>query len=806
MVSTTEWQADASLWKDDIFFDAGTFCLPSRLPQASLEAYTVVYDLETGIHDVFLTIEGILGLFTSSTSSQSSHVAEFSNGVMKAVPRCRNGSDSAGFPTEAVNDGVEECEPHLPTRCEEISPDQQGTCCPAFSEVDAPIVVSDEPDSTSSMKSNTKSIEEHNVKPDNLGALYSPKECPEKAKPLNILTDLVLEDDIPPSTSSASDTSSDNSADTPSKPTTNATSPTLSVPQDLFEFHVREREASAIISALDLEENGLNPNPWQCIPFQWLDMAITDRQYCHWEEIQEKEEPEFVREDEAVDIVPRLCGPTEVERPLRLKDLYLDAMVGQSTSGLEGEGLPQEAVVLDDEAVAEHDTAQVETTNDYQLDGRDFHHRNLLGNPVYQASRTPSALSLWVIMTSKRRAQIEDCVSLKAVVSSQATKWVDPVLLEEGVSVPEEVRALGNATACRNFLTGLTTIQYEPYGTWQSDTYDHEQEIPYVMDSETKEIFDNAYSESHGFPGLQRPCSMKEHEPLSYSFSNIQLKQRRGWESSGRLGDSNLRFVLDKDSITSWHAPASTSTTYDVAEATECQVDEDDYVENSLVVPADESQLDRPHDDDEADARFPRASSSLTRAAMSPPQEGRFFTPRLREDSEESDDLSDSVDDEFWETDENGVFVSPKKGKERLRGEMGEDCLSGTAPADEDSLVLSGFSLGELPSPEAQGDIAPACTICQVQVVDTPSTGIFRLPEPGLGPMNPTDGATKAENALPMSVEGVSSQEDVLQAKSSLPYCKYNDVSEISLRPYFAATIGQAAREFGRWFTENMLW
>ena len=42
--------------------------------------------------------------------------------------------------------------------------------------------------------------------------------------------------------------------------------------------------------------------------------------------------------------------------------------------------------------------------DDYQPDGPEFHHRNLLRYPVYQASHTPSALSLWLAMTSKERA------------------------------------------------------------------------------------------------------------------------------------------------------------------------------------------------------------------------------------------------------------------------------------------------------------------------------------------------------------------------------------------------------------------
>ena len=905
MVSTTEWQADASLWKEDTFFDAGTFCLPSVFPQASLEAYTVKYDLETGVHDVFLTMEGILGLSTLSTLTQSSHVAEFSNGVMKAVPRrgkvdmpshvtsdrhtnskkmaavdlqeaspailspyCsdnREMGEDAGSeatvvqindsvnaygrilgsfnqqplkshahfgaptpsdildtlscswiesPAEGVNDKIEVDEPHSFSMCEEVSSDHQATSSSALLEADAPVGVAEKADSSSSVLSNAGYIEEQIAGSDTIEAVYSTKKCPQKANYLNVLTDLVVEDSVSLSNSSTSESLSDNGSNTQSKPATSATSPTFSLPLDLLEIHAGQGEGSTTISALDLEEKTSILGRRQSIPLQWLDLAIPDRQHYLWEQIQEREEPEYAQEEQTVDIFPRLPSSEEVERPLQLEDLDLDTMFGQSATDLDGEGLPQEGIVPYDEAIAENNIAPVGTLNDYQPNGPEFHHLNLLRNPVHQASRTPSALSLWVAMASRKRVQIEDHVSFKAVVSSQAAKWVDPVLLEEGVSVPEEVREPGNATAYQNFLTGLTMIQYEPYGTWQSETYGYEQERPCVADSDSKEILDEAYNESCGYSGLQQPFFIEGHDHLGYSFPNPQMKQRKGWESPGRLGDSNLRFVLDEDSITRWHAPAANSTSYDVAEPTDLHEDGDGYVESSLVFPADGLGLEDGPGVGEADERSQEASSlcsllafsSVTPESMSPRMEGRFFTPRIREDSEELDGLSHNLDGECWETDENGAFVSPKKGKGKLRGEMGEDLPSSTLRADEDALGLSVISLGQLISPKIQGDIVSAFTICHYGVVDLPPTGNFRFTEPEPGTMVPTDGETKGENALPMSVVESSIQEDALQAVLSLPYCKYNDSSDIPLRPNLAATVGQAGREAGRWLTKNMLW
>ena len=914
MVSTREWQADASLWKEDTFFDAGTFCLPSVFPETSLEAYKVEYDLETGIHYVFITMKGILGPSTLSTSGPSSHVAEFSNGVMKAVPRREKGgvsrhenpngdtnshrhtspnikaavdfqeidpailsvhfsdhtelddyakseatimliddsitatgrilgsseqqplkyhehfsaSDSSAtldiitsspteFPTEGFDDDVEGGEPHSSSTREEILLHQQAASFPTHLEAESPNGVSEEADSSSNSILNTETIEEYIAISDNVEAVHSTKEGPGQASSLHILTDLVVEDGISPSASSASESPADDGGNTPSMPTTNATSPILSPPLDLPEIDTPQEDALKLIYALDLEENVSILEPWHCISLQWLDLAISDEQnyiYYTVEEPQKTEEPQYAREDENVDISPRISStgevalrlgdpdldevfgqsavdlegddstqedqtvdisprhssPEEVEEPQRLEDFDLDETFGQSATDLNTEDLPQEAVVLADEPVAENGTAAIATPNDCNPDAPEYHHLNLLGNPVYQASQTPSALSLWVTMACTKRAHIENPVCLKAVLSSQAARWVDPVLLEEGVSVQEDVRQDGSATAYRNSLIGLTTIQYEPYGTWQSDNYNDEQEIPHVVEADNKELLDEAYEESYGFPGLQRPYPVNDKDVYhhSYTFPCHSMKQQRDWESLERRGDSNLRSVLDGDSITRWHIPAATSTSYEVAEAKDLQEEEDECVENSSAFPAEDSEHEDRLSDCEADERFRDASSlrsllassSLTRGALSTPKEGRFFTPGIREEYRDLDDSSESLDGDAWETDENSAFVSPKKGKERLGGEM----------------------------------------------VDLPPIGLFRNPTPVPGTMMPTEGATEGEDALPVPVDEPITQEDVLRAALSQPYHKYNDLSEIPRHPDFAATVGQATRRAARWLIENLLW
>ena len=81
---------DACLWIRDSFIDGATFLMPSKIPEASLENYSVDLDDITGVYHVFLrraSLRASLALMKSSKPNYSSHFVEFSNGDMTAVPR-----------------------------------------------------------------------------------------------------------------------------------------------------------------------------------------------------------------------------------------------------------------------------------------------------------------------------------------------------------------------------------------------------------------------------------------------------------------------------------------------------------------------------------------------------------------------------------------------------------------------------------------------------------------------------------------------------------------------------------------------
>lgn len=196
--------------------------------------------------------------------------------------------------------------------------------------------------------------------------------------------------------------------------------------------------------------------------------------------------------------------------------------------------------------------ALVEKPQDLQV-GFPVHHYNLIDQPVFQDSRNPSAVSYWAAMVSYWKKPITDGISWKAVVSSQAAKWVDPCTLDGGLEIPDDLRVAENSTALRDFLTGQTTIQYGPWGTWISDRYDPDQEIPEVMSAEFREAMSNASSGANTYQGLQRPYLIRpEDGDISVNddgtatvYPSPKLKEEKKWETLESRGSTNLRLVDD---------------------------------------------------------------------------------------------------------------------------------------------------------------------------------------------------------------------------------------------------------------------
>ena len=196
--------------------------------------------------------------------------------------------------------------------------------------------------------------------------------------------------------------------------------------------------------------------------------------------------------------------------------------------------------------------ALVEAPQDLRV-GFPVHHYNLINQPVFQDSRNSSAVSYWAAMASYWKEPIKEGVSWKAVVSSQAAKWVDPCTLDPGVEIPNDLRTREKSTALRDFLTGQTTIQYEPLGTWIYENYDSDQEIPEIMSATFREAMLNASSAADLFHGLQRPHFITPQDGAinvndngtATVYSSLELRNRKEWETLESRGFTNLRLVDD---------------------------------------------------------------------------------------------------------------------------------------------------------------------------------------------------------------------------------------------------------------------
>ena len=98
---------DACLWTQDTFINGATFLMPSKRPEAGLESYSVDLDDITGVHHVSLqnaSLRTSLTLTKSSNPNYASHVVEFSNGRMTAVPRVHCATTSLESGVQKIQD------------------------------------------------------------------------------------------------------------------------------------------------------------------------------------------------------------------------------------------------------------------------------------------------------------------------------------------------------------------------------------------------------------------------------------------------------------------------------------------------------------------------------------------------------------------------------------------------------------------------------------------------------------------------------------------------------------------------------
>lgn len=230
---------------------------------------------------------------------------------------------------------------------------------------------------------------------------------------------------------------------------------------------------------------------------------------------------------------------------------------------------------------------------------RAIHHYNILDTPVHHACRTPSAVSFWAVFASDSKAQIEDVACWKAVVSAQAAKLVDPCIFQSEEAIPHDLYEKGNSTKLRNYLTGRTTICYEPWGAWLSEVHRPDEEAPDVTNSWARDVLKNDSWNHWGYQGLQRPHFVPKFDldvkgGVSYGgpYSCSGVNREKVVRPLGTCDSSTLRCHVNVDSTFSEDTfpTASNDDVENIGEArslngvSEAETVVDEYIESSIKV------------------------------------------------------------------------------------------------------------------------------------------------------------------------------------------------------------------------------
>ena len=547
---------DACLWKGESFIDGATFLVPSKIPEAGLECYFVDLDLITGVYHVVLqklSLRSILSLANRSAPEFSSHVAEFSCGKITTVPRVKCSASKL--------------------KAHETSSSHQAN------------------DSLSSLSECPKSI--LRVFPWNTTISTSLEAeaypCATHSRsPVETLVKTPTSDSSTPSRRSSAGSqggrfSTSTAPTSPASPMFPTWPEWKSAVADLPQVPIVLGKPSYFIEALGLEKSKHNDPEKTCNPdmenLDHLDLALEAKSEQGLMMVSRNKEHISASDDSDVEITidgdsgklyltPKVNIPSTV---MQINSITTNTTSATGTGALTedqptGDSVEQPATLecIDLTAEFNQGATDLDEVNIYSCpstieqtqggqDETPVHHYNLINQPVSRDSRNPSAVSFWAAWASLKKKPIMDGTCRQAVILSQAVRWVDPCSLDEGVEIPNDLWLGENSTALRNFLTGRTTIQYEPWGTWTSDIRDPDQERPQMMSQEYREALENASSIGPLYPGLQRPHFMSpEDGDVSVNddgsgrpFPSQDRKNTKGWKSFERCGYTNLRHADD---------------------------------------------------------------------------------------------------------------------------------------------------------------------------------------------------------------------------------------------------------------------
>ena len=329
LLAKTHYHVDACLWKAETFIDGATFLVPSRLPEAGSESYSVDLDESTGIYHVILrklSLRRSLAVMKVSQLDYASHVVEFANGEMRAVPRNDRAATSPEREVQKVpyrdhhwSISIAQPEP-IDHQCVNIQPSLAGSSVSIPLEPNLQGTISAPAGSDSSIAGFGRivgrqavddqsslcnfSISIHHIVPQDARAYTCIKTegAAEAQKPIADVADIQTFDNTCASRRSSTG-SHDSGISTSTVPTSPASSAFSTVPfeklelADLSKVPIAPGKRTYMIKALALDEldnvdseKTDDPDKTVLRRLSW-DLSISDRQLKHWDNIHDSESP-----------------------------------------------------------------------------------------------------------------------------------------------------------------------------------------------------------------------------------------------------------------------------------------------------------------------------------------------------------------------------------------------------------------------------------------------------------------------------------------------------------------------------------
>ena len=114
-----------------------------------------------------------------------------------------------------------------------------------------------------------------------------------------------------------------------------------------------------------------------------------------------------------------------------------------------------------------------------------LHHINFNGDWIYERSFTTPEISFFAICSTKYKQLLHNgravrSVDRKAVLAAQAFKYVDPVQYRGSDEAPPlELHGQPlTGSRLRDYVTGQVDVVYQPYGTWTTDKFGSNDNVP----------------------------------------------------------------------------------------------------------------------------------------------------------------------------------------------------------------------------------------------------------------------------------------------------------------------------------------